>query len=286
MIDKSGIERINVPLINVIQTSYFPEHFPMHWHDVVELLAVRGNVDKPVRVYVDGEVYKLYENDILLIWPGELHEINDNSKSKLIGIQFSQEALGTRQDLVKYAHLFRGFHLISKDKNPVVSQTLMKHIKIMEDLKINQEEFWETRDLIQFYEMLIDFCKLSEKYDIIKDFTISPTQKGRHIIVDFCSHLNRSEDYSCDLKEAADYCGYSEYYFSRIFHQTLGMSFTSYITEKKVEKATNLLMESSLSITDIWMESGFRSSSAFNRSFKQIKNCSPSEYRAFRNDHP
>lgn len=52
-----------------------------------------------------------------------------------------------------------------------------------------------------------------------------------------------------------------------------------FLNERRITKAEELLYTTVLSVTDIAMQSGFSSISAFNRTFKTMKGCSPSEYR-------
>jgi AraC-like DNA-binding protein len=63
----------------------------------------------------------------------------------------------------------------------------------------------------------------------------------------------------------------------------MNMTFYEYLNSKRVKKAEELLYHTKeLSITEVAMGAGFSSISAFNRTFKMIKNCSPSDYRKIR----
>ena len=53
----------------------------------------------------------------------------------------------------------------------------------------------------------------------------------------------------------------------------------STLNSKRVKRAEELLYDKKMSITDVAMNSGFSSLSAFNRTFKTVKACSPSDYR-------
>jgi AraC-like DNA-binding protein len=69
------------------------------------------------------------------------------------------------------------------------------------------------------------------------------------------------------------------YHFTRFFKDTTGMTFWQYLNNYKVSKAVNLLINTSDSISEIAFNSGFNSIKTFNRVFKQVKGCSPSEFR-------
>jgi len=51
--------------------------------------------------------------------------------------------------------------------------------------------------------------------------------------------------------------------------------------KKRITKAETLMLDPKISITDIAVDSGFHSVSAFNKAFKEIKHCTPSAFRKF-----
>ncbi len=59
----------------------------------------------------------------------------------------------------------------------------------------------------------------------------------------------------------------------------MNMTFYEYLNNRRVSKAEELLAKSEYTVLDIALSSGFSSLSAFNRTFRSLKNCSPSEYR-------
>lgn len=98
-------------------------------------------------------------------------------------------------------------------------------------------------------------------------------------VLNACSYINHHYQENITLEQVASISGFSKFHFTRIFKQCMDMTFYEYLNEKRITKAEELLYTTVLSITDIAMNSGFSSISAFNRTFKSIKGCSPSEYR-------
>ena len=86
-----------------------------------------------------------------------------------------------------------------------------------------------------------------------------------------------TDDISLDF--VAEMTGYSKFYFTRLFKKYAGTTFFDYLCYKRIRAAEELLINPSLSITDVAIMSGFPSISTFNRLFKQKKNCTPTEYR-------
>ena len=81
------------------------------------------------------------------------------------------------------------------------------------------------------------------------------------------------------LYDVASHVYLNPIYFSKLFKQSTGITFTSYITQMRIEKAKELLCGTNLKIYEIGEQSGFRSTFYFNRVFKQIVGVTPNEFR-------
>ncbi|GAB5565028.1 MAG: AraC family transcriptional regulator [Winogradskyella sp.] len=67
--------------------------------------------------------------------------------------------------------------------------------------------------------------------------------------------------------------------FCRWFKKHSGHSFVSFLNQTRIERVCLLLTTTNTPIQDIAFSCGFESLSHFNRTFKKMKNCSPSEFR-------
>jgi AraC-like DNA-binding protein len=70
------------------------------------------------------------------------------------------------------------------------------------------------------------------------------------------------------------------FYFCKIFKKDTAKTFTEYLSQVRVVKAKNLLLNPHARISEVAFESGFQSIIHFNRIFKKIEGRSPSLYRA------
>ena len=57
------------------------------------------------------------------------------------------------------------------------------------------------------------------------------------------------------------------------------MTLNEYLNSVRVKKAEEYLLDMDISITEAAYMSGFNSIQTFNRVFKKIKGCTPTEYR-------
>lgn len=73
----------------------------------------------------------------------------------------------------------------------------------------------------------------------------------------------------------------SRTYFSRIFKEATGVSYTEYLQNIRITEACRLLKNTDNKITDIMFSIGFRDIKHFNKLFKRITGMTPSEYRKY-----
>jgi len=81
------------------------------------------------------------------------------------------------------------------------------------------------------------------------------------------------------LSEISDIASMTEQSFSRWFRQTSGLTFIDYLMQLRTTVASHLLVNTNKPMSEVAEESGFNSSSSFNRSFLKVKGCSPREFR-------
>jgi len=94
-----------------------------------------------------------------------------------------------------------------------------------------------------------------------------------------CNYINQHFQEKLTLEETAKIVGFSKYHFTRVFKKYMNMTFYEYLNKKRVKCAEGLLYNTEMSITDVAMNSGFSSMSSFDRTFKALNRCSPSEFR-------
>ena len=105
----------------------------------------------------------------------------------------------------------------------------------------------------------------------------SQLQKMQKNVEDYIH--NHFHDPTISQITVADHFGISVYSLSRLFSNHIGISFSKYITNLRLEEAKNMLMQTDKSIADISACVGMPNSSYFSRLFKQHYNASPIQYR-------
>ncbi|WP_033445613.1 bifunctional transcriptional activator/DNA repair enzyme AdaA [Ornithinibacillus scapharcae] len=81
------------------------------------------------------------------------------------------------------------------------------------------------------------------------------------------------------LQDIASQVGLSPYYLERVFKKETSETPRTYLEKIRIDKAAYLLKSTTLTNLEICYEVGFQSPSNFYKVFRNLKNCSPSEYR-------
>ncbi|MBR0030736.1 MAG: response regulator [Treponema sp.] len=94
-----------------------------------------------------------------------------------------------------------------------------------------------------------------------------------------CKYIEENYKKPINLDDIAEHCSYSRYHISHIFHDVSGFTVFSYLLEVRMQKAKELLQNSSLSIKEISHEIGFSDQNYFSNVFKRQIGLSPVEFR-------
>ncbi len=67
--------------------------------------------------------------------------------------------------------------------------------------------------------------------------------------------------------------------FSRLFRQKIGVGFSHYVQQKRIEKSCKLLSETDMPITSVMIEVGYCDAKTFYQLFKRVMGITPMQYR-------
>jgi AraC-like DNA-binding protein len=94
------------------------------------------------------------------------------------------------------------------------------------------------------------------------------------------AHLADAGQQALTVRELAERLHISPCHFCRFFKKQTGVTFTQYRTRLRVESAKRLLLDPHRRITEVAYEAGFDSIPYFNRAFRRLAGCSPTEFRS------
>jgi transcriptional regulator GlxA family with amidase domain len=82
------------------------------------------------------------------------------------------------------------------------------------------------------------------------------------------------------VRRLARVSGVSEAHFARSFKQAFGVPPHRYLLTRRIERATAMLRDTHLPITDIAYATGWRSLGSFGRTFRDVTGETPGDFRA------
>ncbi len=262
------------------------ENFPEHWHTSIEIIMP---LNQGYDVEIGTRRYHLKEGDIIIINSGVLHSLEAPPSGERIILQFGDYLLYSLKEMETLLTLLPQVIYLTQEDDP---QRLYGFVKRQMDaivVEYGQEKtFFQAAIYARLIEIFVFLgrgatwstrrgclkCKGGGKSD--------PAKKKEYmeIIMNACNYVNQRYQEPISLDEIARVSGFSRYHFTRIFKQCMNMTFHEYLNHKRIVKAEELLSTTGQSITEIALNSGFSSISAFNRTFKTVKGYSPSTYRS------
>ncbi|MEO1377517.1 MAG: AraC family transcriptional regulator [Cyanobacteria bacterium J06635_10] len=101
-----------------------------------------------------------------------------------------------------------------------------------------------------------------------------------HQLQQILDYIDAHLDKEIKLADLARLLDISQFHFSHLFKQSIGMSPYQYLIQQRVERAKQLLKQKERLITDIALECGFSSHSHLSKKFRQFTGMTPKAYRA------
>ncbi|MCJ8279432.1 MAG: AraC family transcriptional regulator [Rivularia sp. ALOHA_DT_140] len=100
-----------------------------------------------------------------------------------------------------------------------------------------------------------------------------------HQLQQILDYIDAHLDRDIKLADLARLLDMSQFHFSHLFKQSIGMSPYQYLLQQRVERAKLLLKQKDRLIVDIALECGFSSHSHLSRKFRQFTGMTPKQYR-------
>ena len=250
----------------------------LHWHPYVELLVSRcdGN-----RATINFTPYLLNKNDIAVIYSGNLHAVQSVREDSYLIIQFPIALLAVMGELNRILPQLSRLHCVRYDEKRPENAEIIRCIEAIDLHHFQDAPFREVlvyADLLNLFALIGRQCVFAERE--IPGMEDSTERANLKLMTEACLYISENCMKPLSLNDVALQIGVSRSHFAHLFKNYTNMTFVDFLTVERVKLAETLFMNPQLRITDIAFESGFSSISSFNRSFRKIKGCSPTEFRA------
>lgn len=252
------------------------ESYPEHWHTPIEIIM-------PIENFFDvsnkKEIFTLQEGEILFINSGVIHGMPSTIHGERLILQVDLALLHSVADIASMLSTIPQALLLTPANAPTIHERLKE---LMLDI---YREYYSGSILISasIYSKLLEMLVLiGREYTGKRNaFDMASNKQKEHTekFMTVCNYIQQHCTEDLCLDDVADIAGFSKYHFTRLFKNFTGTSFYKYLNKKRIEQAEKLLVDPELSITEVALQSGLSSLSAFIRMFKLIKDCTPTEFR-------
>jgi len=252
------------------------EEYPTHWHTPVEIIMP---LDNDYVLDCNNNKYNLREQDIILIAPGVLHHIYAHEGRRII-FQVDLKMLQGFEDFDSFFSFMNPAIVITPEEYPSIHDQCVKIMMEIFDEYFENSPLNNVAIVAKFLQILV---MIGRAYTSVDRFTATkPTKQQEYTekLMSICDYINKHCTEELTLDEIAEIAGFSKYHFSRIFKEFAGVSYYKYLNARRIAYAEKLLLDPSINITEVAINSGFNSISAFMRMFKLIKNCTPTQFRS------
>jgi len=134
--------------------------------------------------------------------------------------------------------------------------------------------------LVELLRMFNDLANSAE-YELLKadGFAVEVDSSEKERIRKVYSYVEKNFQRNIPLEDIAAKVNMTIPSFCRYIKKLTGKTFTQFVNEFRIDYASRLLVEASMTIGEVSFESGFNNFSHFNKQFKSITSQSPSAFR-------
>ncbi|MGL4853389.1 MAG: helix-turn-helix domain-containing protein [Phocaeicola sp.] len=279
-----GLETLH-PLVSVIDLTQATErvnHITMDYG----LYALYLKEDKSCSMKYGRRAYDYQEGTIVSFAPGQVVEVvtdDDEFRPKVYGLLFHPDLIrrtSLGQHIEKYNFFsyssYEALHLSQQERKIVLDC----FEKIDQELRRTIDK--HSKQLIAMnIELLLNYClRFYERQFITREeINLDVLQKLEQLLSEYWNSRLPQEIGLPAVKYFADKVHLTPNYFGDLIKKETGKSAQEYIQLKLIERAKNLIAQSSKSMSEIAYELGFQYPQHFGRVFKKQTGMTPNAYR-------
>lgn len=254
---------------------------PWHWHDEFEVMVMETGT---AVAGINGQLYTVAQGDGFFIGPGALHGVwsQGEGQCRLHSVVFHPRLVGGSVDSI----FWQGYiePLLSGSSPACVCFRQAAAWEAAAAAAI--EEAWEAatagergyefsvRDALSRVIFLLS-CHLPARSGPPSERTLRNGERIKTMLQYVQDHYGEELTTAGIARSAS----VSESECLRCFRRMIGATPIQYVRQFRVQKAAELLTATDQTIAEIGAACGFQEMSYFAKVFRELKGCTPSEYR-------
>lgn len=251
---------------------------PVHWHEEVEIISIKKGQGT---VTVDAIPLQMRGGEAVVIFPGQLHGISQWGEGAVEyeNIIFRISMLMTAQADVCTAGFLEPLSQGLVQEPVHITRAMEQYSQVMECIRSMDVL---CRNKAYGYELGIKgalFTLLGLLAGVYAPAGAEGPRKSREKMKMILEYVENHYGEKIAVQDGAALCYYSNSHFMKYFKQYMGIPFTRYLNDFRLEKAGGFLGSTAMTVTDVAQCCGFDNLSYFNRLFRQKYHLTPGAYR-------
>lgn len=242
----------------------------MHYHHAYEIYYI---LDGEREYFIGDTFFKVSEGDLVFVPANMLHRTDGKGATRFL-IYFKPDFIK------KYATSYMLDKLLS-DTPFVFHANAATDAQLTNILNKLLAEYELQRKQPQYADELLIIDHLLKLLFLIytSENVYHPILSEDSRISRIIKYINENYAYITSMEDVADRFFISKYYMCRIFKETIGVSFVSYLNTIRIKAACDFLKTEDIYLSEVAIRCGFNSTPYFCKVFKDEKGVSPTEYR-------
>lgn len=285
----------NIPILVIHrQHDQFDKELRYHSHDFMELVVVTGGsaVHSIKRQNEEAYSYKISQGFAFIINIGDVHTYTFSEDEYLTveNIIFDPTILThlkvnveTERDFTNFIYQLPLLPMeIRFSKTPLLNSQQFDKISKLFDILNHEQQHDDLAGSTSIQLLLLNLMLLymNRAYTSIgAQMSMEQPKNGGMSVTNLVGYIQQHYCEDLTLGRLAEFSHYGERHLSREFKKITGNTITEYIRHLRISKACSLLQNTDLKINEIASRVGIPNSSLFGKTFRQITNMTPTEFR-------
>ncbi|MCH4072099.1 AraC family transcriptional regulator [Pseudoramibacter sp.] len=213
-----------------------------HSHTYIQIMVP---MEQPMTININDQIYKVMPQELCLIPKGMPHECDFSGRILVLNLT---EALDEKDKVLL--------------NEPIVVSMRGQILQLVEMIQAELKQNPSSQSIHYLYNYL--YSKLLEDHT-------PPSIR----------YISKHYDLPITVGQLAEIERYNVTYYNDWFKQQTGVSPGIYLRHTRIEKAKELLINTTFSVTHIAVMVGYSCNSTFTRAFRNVTGMTPKEYRQY-----
>ncbi|MDP4087462.1 MAG: helix-turn-helix domain-containing protein [Bacillota bacterium] len=237
----------------------------------IEMLLV---LDGELAVDMDSGFYHLKENDLLVINRNQLYQVRSLKNNTVLTLSIPDTFISQFYEEYRQYQFQLFSQQVDRGKENIIVQ-MRKYLSELLVTYCRQEEGTQLEAHILICKILHTLIlRFKRERNYFEEVNVND-QRLSEII----SYIKQHFDEPITLDDIANHFYLSPNYFSRLFKQQLGVGFSRFLMNIRLERSLKDLLYTKDSITYISIKNGFPNAKSFTNLFKEVYGETPHSYR-------